>query len=45
MFAIGYNLKQWIDDNDWNDANFGLKLAIPVATLTITPAGSTTRRA
>jgi hypothetical protein len=37
-FAIGYNMKQWIDDNTWNDANFGLKLTIPVhAKVTLGP--------
>jgi hypothetical protein len=29
-FAIGYNHQQWIDDSTWNDANFGIKLTIPV---------------
>jgi hypothetical protein len=29
-FAIGYNHEQWIDDSTWNDANFGLKLNIPI---------------
>jgi hypothetical protein len=29
-FALGYNHKQWIDDSTWNDANFGLKLTVPV---------------
>jgi hypothetical protein len=38
MFAIAYNFKQWIPDNDWNDANLGVKLAIPVGKITITPA-------
>jgi hypothetical protein len=38
-FAIGYNFKQWIEDNTWNDANFGLKLTIPVhAKVTLAPA-------
>jgi hypothetical protein len=38
-FAIGYNFKQWIDDNTWNDANFGLKLTIPVhAKVSLAPA-------
>ena len=37
-FAIGYNMKQWIEDNTWNDANFGLKLTIPVhAKVTLAP--------
>jgi uncharacterized protein Gcw-chp len=38
MFSIAYNFKQWIADNDWNDANLGVKLAIPAGKLTITPA-------
>ncbi len=38
MFAVAYNFKQWIADNDWNDANLGVKLAIPVGKITITPA-------
>jgi hypothetical protein len=29
-FALAYNFKQWIPDNDWNDANFGAKLTIPI---------------
>ena len=29
-FAIGYNHEQWIDDSTFNDANFGLKVTIPV---------------
>jgi hypothetical protein len=29
-FAIAYNFKQWIPDNDWNDANLGAKLTIPI---------------
>jgi hypothetical protein len=38
-FALGYNMKQWIDDNTWNDANFGLKLTIPVhAKVSLAPA-------
>ena len=39
MFSVGYNFKQWITENDWQDANLGVKLAIPVAPkFTITPA-------
>ena len=39
MFSLGYNFKQWISENDWQDANLGVKLAIPVAPkFTITPA-------
>lgn len=38
MFSVAYNFKQWIVDNEWNDANLGVKLAIPVGKLTITPA-------
>jgi len=38
MFSVAYNFKQWIVDNEWNDANLGAKLAIPVGKLTITPA-------
>jgi hypothetical protein len=39
LFAIAYNFKQWIPDNDWNDANLGVKLAVPVTShFTITPA-------
>ena len=38
MFAVAYNFKQWIADNDWNDANLGVKLAIPFGKFTITPA-------
>jgi hypothetical protein len=38
MFAIAYNFKQWIAENDWNDANLGVKLAIPAGKFTITPA-------
>jgi hypothetical protein len=30
-FAIGYNHKQWIDESAWNDANFGVKLTIPLS--------------
>ena len=39
MFSIAYNFKEWIPDNDWNDANFGVKIALPVNKhFTITPA-------
>lgn len=38
MFSVAYNFKQWIVDNEWNDANLGVKLAVPVGKLTITPA-------
>lgn len=38
MFSLAYNFKQWIAENDWNDANLGVKLAIPVGKFTITPA-------
>jgi hypothetical protein len=38
MFAVAYNFKQWITENDWQDANLGVKLAIPVGKITITPA-------
>ena len=39
MFSLAYNFKQWIPDNDWNDANLGVKLALPVSShFTITPA-------
>jgi len=39
MFSIAYSFKSWIADNDWNDANLGVKLALPVAPhFTITPA-------
>jgi hypothetical protein len=38
MFSLAYNFKQWIADNDWNDANLGVKLAIPAGKFTITPA-------
>jgi hypothetical protein len=38
-FAIGYNHQQWIDASTWNDANFGLKLTVPVSPhLSIAPA-------
>jgi hypothetical protein len=37
--SIGYNFSQWIEDNEWNDANLGVKVAIPVTSkFTITPA-------
>ena len=29
MFSVGYNFKQWITENDWQDANLGVKVAIP----------------
>ena len=29
---------QWITEDDWNDANLGVKLAIPAGKFTITPA-------
>ncbi len=38
MFAVAYNFKQWISENDWQDANLGVKLAIPAGKITITPA-------
>jgi hypothetical protein len=38
MFAVAYNFKQWISENDWQDANLGVKLAVPVGKITITPA-------
>jgi hypothetical protein len=39
MFSVAYNFKQWIPDNDWNDANLGVKLAVPVNKhFTVTPA-------
>jgi len=38
MFSVAYNFKQWIVDNEWNDANLGVKLALPLGKLTITPA-------
>jgi hypothetical protein len=38
MFAVAYNFKQWITENDWQDANLGVKLAIPAGKITITPA-------
>lgn len=38
-FAIGYNHKQWIDESAWNDANFSLKLAVPInGHITLGPA-------
>jgi hypothetical protein len=40
MASVGYNFSQWIADNEWNDANLGVKVAIPVTSkFTITPAG------
>ena len=38
MFSVAYNLSQWIPEDDWNDANLGVKLAIPMGKFTITPA-------
>jgi Bacterial protein of unknown function (Gcw_chp) len=38
MFAVAYNFKQWISENEWQDANLGVKLAIPAGKITITPA-------
>jgi hypothetical protein len=39
MFSVAYNFSQWITEDDWNDANLGVKLAVPVTDkLTITPA-------
>ena len=50
MFSLAYNFDEWIaeggcdfSDPDsgsscWNDANLGVKLAIPVGKITITPA-------
>ena len=38
LFSVAYNFKQWISENEWNDANLGVKLAVPVGKLTITPA-------
>jgi hypothetical protein len=38
MFSVGYNFKQWITENDWQDANLGVKVAIPAGKITITPA-------
>lgn len=38
MFSVAYNFKQWITENDWQDANLGVKLAIPAGKITITPA-------
>ncbi len=39
MFWVAYNFSQWITEDDWNDANLGVKLAVPVTDkLTITPA-------
>ena len=50
MFSVAYNWGEWIADggcdfsdpdsgaNCWNDANLGVKLAIPVGKFTITPA-------
>lgn len=39
MFSVAYNFSSWIPENDWNDANLGVKLALPVSShFTITPA-------
>lgn len=39
MVSVAYNFSQWIADNEWNDANLGVKVAIPVTSkFTITPA-------
>jgi Bacterial protein of unknown function (Gcw_chp) len=38
MFSVAYNFSQWITEDDWNDANLGVKLAIPVGKFTITPS-------
>ncbi len=38
MFALGYTMKQWNTENDWQDANLGVKVAIPAGKITITPA-------
>ena len=38
MFSFAYNFSQWITEDDWNDANLGVKLAIPVGKFTITPS-------
>jgi hypothetical protein len=38
MVSLGYNFKQWIAENDWQDANLGVKVAIPAGKITITPA-------
>ena len=38
MFSVAYNFSQWIPEDDWNDANLGVKLAIPVGKFTITPS-------
>jgi hypothetical protein len=38
MFSVAYNFSQWIAEDDWNDANLGVKLAIPVGKFTITPS-------
>jgi hypothetical protein len=38
MASIGYTFKQWNTENDWQDANLGVKVAIPAGKITITPA-------
>jgi len=50
MFSLAYNFDEWIADGGcdisdpdsgsscWNDANLGVKLAVPVGKITITPA-------
>ena len=38
MFSVAYNFSQWIPEDDWNDANLGVKVAIPVGKFTITPS-------
>jgi len=38
MFSFAYNFSQWIPEDDWNDANLGVKLAIPIGKFTITPS-------
>jgi hypothetical protein len=38
MASIGYTFKQWNTENDWQDANLGAKVAIPLGKITITPA-------
>jgi hypothetical protein len=38
LFSVAYNFSQWIPEDDWNDANLGVKLAIPFGKFTVTPA-------
>jgi hypothetical protein len=38
MASVGYTFKQWNTENDWQDANLGVKVAIPAGKITITPA-------